>query len=530
MRLFRQREAFRILVIAGMMTCLASAAGELARRVLPVFDPAPLVALAFLVCLEGIAGDRLLRQLPEASLRLRLRLVEWVVILLLLRLVLLLTQGWEAASATLTRWLARPQALIDGGILAGALLLFIVWQLGILMAQALEALGPEADEPPPKDSAAYYAWLTRPKAASRSQGWENLRQLYLGGGAVLLICSGLARLDISAALSLRHPAVAGIILNALLYFALGLLLLAQGHFARLQARWEREGVPVSRSLARRWASLGVAFALGVALLVLLLPTRPSLALFGAVFDLLAAALGFLTALAMVGMAGLGYLLGLLARLLGLQMARGGAAPVTMPVLVQAQPAAQRLNWWEAVQGLVLWALIAGVVLYALVRFVRDRRDLWRQLVERGGPAAWVATLWRSLWRWLHAQSKQMGAAWQRLFPRKVSVRQEATLRVRWPRPRSPREQVRLLYLVAVQHLREAGWPRHPADTPVEYAGRLVSQLPEAGHDLNTLTSAFVEARYGQREMTSQDVHPVRAALQRLWARLRRARGGVDGNS
>ena len=525
MKLFRQQEAFRILLVAGMMACLASAAGELARRVVPTFDPVPLVALAFLVCLEGVASDRLLRQLPEASMRLRLRLVEWVVILLLARLVLLPAQGWEAAYAALAQWVVRPQSLVDAGFVAASLLLFVVWESGILMARALEALGPEADEPPPKDSAAYYAWLTRPRAASSGQGWENLSHLYLGGGAALLVCSGLARLDISAALSLRHPVIAGIVLNALLYFALGLLLLAQGHYARLQARWERGAVPVSQPLARRWAALGVAFAIGVALLVLLLPTRPSLALFGAIFDLIGTALGFLVGLALVGMAGLGYLFGLLARLLGFQTAQGGSMPATMPLLTPVQPSGQKTSWWETIQGLVLWALIAGAVVYAVARFVRERRDLWRLLAARGGPVGWVAVLVQALWRWLRRQGQRVGDGWQRLRARRGPASTVGgKVRSLWPRPRTPRDQVRLLYLVAVQRLREAGWPRRPADTPVEYAGRLASALPESGEDLDAITTAFVEARYAEREMAPQEVNPVRAAWRRLWARLRARRG------
>ncbi|MDI7275954.1 MAG: hypothetical protein QME94_08235, partial [Anaerolineae bacterium] len=401
MRLFRVGEAFRILLIATMMACLASAVLELVARVLPGFDPTPLLLLAPIVCLEGIATDRLARQLPDASLRLRLRLVEWVIILVLLRLALTLTQGLDALGSAAARWLAHPSSLLDAGLFAAAALLFAVWWLGMAMSRALEALGPEADEPPPKDSAAYYAWMTRPQVAQRGEGWQRLVQLLLAGGMLVLVASGLARLDVQAALSLRNPAIAGIVGNVLVFFVLGFVLLAQGHYAALRARWEREGVPVAVPLPRRWAFLAIGFSVTVALLALLLPTRPSLELFAAVFDLLWTALYYLSSVVLVVMALVGYLFSLLGRLLGIPPATSTGRRLVVRFLPpEPQRAAQRLRWWEALQGFLLWALILAVVIYALVRFVREREHLWRELGARRGPLAWLIRLLGTVWRWL----------------------------------------------------------------------------------------------------------------------------------
>ncbi len=516
MSIWRKEETFRILAVATMMACIASAVAEAVRRVATGFDPALLVGLAFLVCLEGIATDRLARQLPDASQRLRLRLVEWVVILLLLRLALPLAQGPAMLAASVARWIAVPQSLIDGGLLAGAILLFGVWILALKMSQALEALGPEADAPPPKDSAAYYAWLTRPRADTHGEGWAGLIQLFLTGGVVLLLGGALARVDVGAALSLRHPAIAGIVGNALLYFGLGFALLAQGNYAMLRANWERNTVGVSRRLAARWTALGAGFVLLMAFVALLLPVRPSLTLFGAVFDALAMALYYAASAVLTVFAAVAYLLGWLASLLGMESG-GEDAPLSMRLTPpQAQPPRQPVAWWEAIQGLVLWAIILGVVTYALVRFVRERRGLLAQLSARG-PLRWICGLLTSVWRWLSRSGGRMGAHLRSLISRPAKGAGVAPRRRRplWPRPRGPREQVRLLYLVAVEQAARRGLTRAAQDTPYEYARRLEPYMSEAGDDLEVLTQAFVEARYSPREFSATEVGPLRAALRRL---------------
>lgn len=524
MKLFRVGEAFRILTVAAMMTCVASAVLELVARVLPGFDPVLLVLLAPLVCLEGIATDRLARQLPDASLRLRLHLVEWVVILLLLRLALVLAQGIDALGVAAAYWLAHPTGLFDGGLIGGAALLFIVWWLGIAMSRGLEALGPEAEAPPPRDSAAYYAWITRPRVAQRAEGWENLVRLFLMGGMVVLVASGLSRLDVQAALSLRNPAIAGILGNVLGYFALGFVLLAHGQYAALRQRWEREGVPVAAQLPRRWTVLAVLFTVMVAMLALLLPTRPSLKLFAVAYDLIWRVVYYVWAAVMVVLALVGYLFTLLGRLLGL-----GPAPSSGEGIVvrfsppQPQAPAQRLAWWEALQGLLLWALIVAAVCYAAVRFVREREHLWRELAGRRGPLGWLARVARAVWRWFAGARAGLELRWRRLVARGRQVQpadRRGRRRARY-RAGTLREQVRLLYLLGLEEMGQAGRPRAVSDTPYEYAQRHAPQLEEGGEELEQLTEAFVQARYSRHEFTADEVGPLRGALRRLRDACRR---------
>lgn len=527
MKLFRADELPRILLIAAMMAAIAISAGQLAERLVPGFDPALLALLASLFCLEGIAADRLARQFSEASLRLRLHVSEWVVLLAALRLVLSLSQGSQALAGQAARWLARPQTMVDGGLFAAATLLAVVWWLGIQMSRCLEALGPEAEAPPPQESAAFYAWLTRPQEDGPGEGWSRLRRHVLTGGTLLLLCSGLARLDLQLALSLRHPAVAGIVGNALVYFLLGFGLLGQGHYAMLQARWRRQQVPLSQPLGRRWAALAIAFALGVALLALLMPVRPSLALFGAAFQ---AIWGIALLLAQVGLAvlaALAYLLHLLVQLLGLP-STAGRTPAPLPAMPAPQPPQPApAAWWEAVQGLVLWALLLATLIHALNRFVRERKGLWWSLAACGGPLAWLAKLLTSLATWFGGLGQSAAVRWQGWRQRARSAARTPLRRPRllWPKPRNAREQVWLLYLLSLREAAHLAPARAPADTPYEYARRAAPQLSEASGDLQAVTDAFVSARYSPRDPAPQDLGPVRAAYQRLRRACKRRASG-----
>mgnify|MGYP005855068949 FL=1 len=521
MKLFGRQETFRILVVAAMMGALSAAAGGLANRLTPSFDPSLLVTVAFLVCLEGISTDRLARRLPEASALLRLHLVEWAVIVVLLRLVLSLSNGLETLAADLVRWLERPQSLVDGGLALAGALLFGVWMLGLQMSRSLETLDPDVEAPPPEDSAAYYAWLTRPQTDRPGEGWQRLVTLFLVGGGAVLIFSGLTYVDIQAALRLQHPATPGLVGNALLYFVLGFVLLAQAHYTMLRRRWDRRGVTVVQTLRRRWITWGLAFVASVAVASLLLPVRPSLALFVAAFAVLVKLFEVLTLLTIMLLSVLGYLFSWLGRLFGSPASGGPATEPLRPMLPPPAPEGQPVAWWVAIQGLVLWAVIVVALSYAVIRFVRDRRGLW-QGWARHGLRGWILGLATSIWSWLTRASKQVSFRLRALVSRSGSLLEKGGRpRVAWPRARTARERVRLLYLLALRQAAEVGWARQRHETPYDYAALMGQRLDESAQVLRVLTEAFVQARYAPREFAASEVGPLRALYQRLRRKLRR---------
>lgn len=82
----------------------------------------------------------------------------------------------------------------------------------------------------------------------------------------------------------------------------------------------------------------------------------------------------------------------------------------------------------------------------------------------------------------------------------------------------PRNKIYFYYQAFLRRSGESGHPRSLSQTPSEFAQRLDSALPEAEPDIETLTTAFIEARYTPREIAPQAVN----LAQRTWQRLRKA--------
>ena len=61
-------------------------------------------------------------------------------------------------------------------------------------------------------------------------------------------------------------------------------------------------------------------------------------------------------------------------------------------------------------------------------------------------------------------------------------------------------------------------PRKPSQSPTEYAAALERALPEAVEDIDSITAAFVEARYSRNDVNPGDASAVKAT----WGRIRRA--------
>jgi hypothetical protein len=82
----------------------------------------------------------------------------------------------------------------------------------------------------------------------------------------------------------------------------------------------------------------------------------------------------------------------------------------------------------------------------------------------------------------------------------------------------PRRQIYFFYLAMIRRGAEQGLRRGPSQSPSEYAVLLEKALPSSVEDIDSITEAFVEARYSRHK-----VEPKEAALVKTtWARIRRA--------
>jgi hypothetical protein len=85
---------------------------------------------------------------------------------------------------------------------------------------------------------------------------------------------------------------------------------------------------------------------------------------------------------------------------------------------------------------------------------------------------------------------------------------------------TPRERVLYYYLSIVRRAGQQGFPRRRHQTPHEYSTTLESNLPQLEEDIETLTQAFIEARYSRHELAPDQEQRVRANWERVKSALR----------
>jgi hypothetical protein len=394
----------RPLLVTTMLACLAMPLVRLLEWLFEGWDGTYLVVFVFVAGLEGILSERALRRRRMTGYAyLASRAAEVLILLLLLKLFSYVSLGLDALQADLrlladpALWLMEPGRLISNQDLLAAMVFLPLWIGSLGVARMLSELDVGAGKgrpPADKTSTEYYLWLTQPPIArDRQSVLEGLAETFLWGGVAMLVAA--------TVIQFLFPEAAALAVPMLLYFALGIALLSQGRYSVLHTIWERQGILVQRSVARRWLLWGGVFLVGVALAALLLPTRyavgPARALMH-LLSLLFAVLSFLVGLFL-------FLISLPLALLLPSLDRPtmpSAAP--MPVPPAEQVGGESLPWAEVLASALFWVVILAIVGYALLRFVRDRMGTLEG--EEGVAGTW----WQRILLWL----RELWHSWQKL--------------------------------------------------------------------------------------------------------------------
>ena len=163
-------------------------------------------------------------------------------------------------------------------------------------------------------------------------------------------------------------------------------------------------------------------------------------------------------------------------------------------------------------------VVAILLLFLILRIY------WRERKAAGGWEPWrgLAKLWQALWAWLLGWKNRVTLRFGRASrpPAGETLEAGPSWWQRW-RARTARDRVRRLYLALLQRAAQAGHPRRPDQTPFEYEAALKPRVAGEENALDTLTSAFVQARYSRREFQSEEVSLLRRIWQRLQAALRK---------
>lgn len=497
---------FRPLIITIMIMCLNISIVNMVRLVNPAWNGAYFLLGMLLTTVEAIYSYRVLHHWRSRGISvLRYRLAELAVLILLLKLLSFMDKPLAYVAAQLHLLWQQPFAFLTIEFYIIIVLAFIAWMMATETIEDFEALyDPYSDNRMPLDS-----------LASR----------FFWGGIILLLISGItqwvARAGAASLTDWGRPSLGGVIVNVLVYFVLGLVLLSQVNLTRLMVRWRIQKIAVAPGLIKQWAKYGVIFLGLVGLVAFLLPTQYTL--------------GFLTTAGYVVQFMLGVLVFIfqllfllvtipiswLLSFFGVAAPNSGNADPPVPPPAPQTSSGPAPPWLEILRSLVFWLVTLAIVGYLIKSYLDDHPELPAQL-KRFKLLRGLFNLLSQLWQRLTAWA-QTGLD---MLPKKIrrasGDQNPATTNRHWNlfgfRNLSPRERILHYYLNILKRAQTKGAGRQGHQTPYEYQPHLQQSAPDVQTEIQLITDTFVHARYSREPFNKEQVTLVKA----LWQRIRKA--------
>lgn len=511
---------FRPSAIGGMIACIVLSVVALARLFVPAWNGTYLVVGCVLIALEANYSYRLIRarRLQGAEM-LRFRGVELAMLFILLKIGSYVGDSWSHVLADVQTWLRQPQSLLTLENFFAFGLVFLSWRVSTQTLKDLERINE-----PPEQNRRYVPPI------------ETLTERFFWGGMALLIIAGITRIGIAALLNLSHPPVPGIVLNVLVYFLLGLVMLGHIHFTWLYQKWQTAEIRVAEGLAGRWIRYSLAFIGLATLAAFLLPTGYTVNLLDTASIILSILVYVVVLLFQLIMLIITLLLTPLIMLFGNKTTIPPPLDIPLYEPLQESGGGAALGWFEIVKSLLFWIVMLGMIFYVVRSYLHDHPELPEAVTTLKVFRAlcnFLLALWRRLAGLAEAINERIPRGLSLQWIRMRSKPTEAGFRFFRLGALSPRERVLYYYLSTLHRAGRLGFPRHRSQTPHEYNVALEPHLPEAQQEMTLLTRAFVEARYSQHTVDRQQEKRVRAVWQQVKAALRalrqtsEAEGGVD---
>ncbi|MBN1305485.1 MAG: DUF4129 domain-containing protein [Anaerolineales bacterium] len=503
---------------ALMMVCLALTMGSLVIRLIPTWQSWGIAILSFFISLERLYTHKQFRYYPFLNLERFLSfLTRWTIVLILVKLVVGLSHGLAYFLEQIPLWQKEfLGAFIDAELVIGMFIVAASWMLSGSFAALLNEMS-----------------IRQPMLEASPDGQIKpiriqLLDLILISCAFLVFVTSLTRIDLRAMLTeskliiLNLPPLAGGGTSTLFYFMFGLTLLSQTHFVNLHTHWSLENIPVSGNLSRDWAIYSIAFLLGLILIVSLLPTNYSLGLLGVLGAILDAIFKIIFYIAQGIMLVMVMIIGLTLQLLTSGQAQQESMPQTVTPPVITNPTEFVFPpWWPLVKSVFFWFSFTVLVIFAVAWYIKQHQEILEAL--RKLPV-WQAAL--KFWAWLRntsarvrdGLSKTVQDSRKRLRAQLSNAQYTLRSRLLNFRELTPRRKVFFFYLALIRRSEETGLERRSSQTPYEYAATLDKAFPVVGEDIDSLTEAFIDARYSRREIGSEDV----SLVKRYWNKIRQA--------
>lgn len=506
------------LILSLMIICFIFSLVQFVDALFLEWEGGYLVFLGLLVALEAFYTQRLRQNLiildPEWGL---FYLSEFVVFLLVLKVFQLFSHG----SAGFLEQLDAMRLNFTGGFfnheyLINLCLILIVWYVSVSFAAPIDALRVDQRRLRLEEEVG----LGAERAAARRRLVDQMLAL----GLVMVFLASLLHFEPASGWFQERATRLGVI-AAMVYFVLGLVLLSLTQFTLLQMRWALNRIPVSRGIAARWAGYSFLFLSLLGAFALFLPTRYTrgvLLVLAWLLNLMIALFAFLSWLVTFLVFSLAVLF---ANLIGAPPAPEAAPPLAMPTPLPPSEVETILQMPAQLIAILVWTGVLVLMGYLLAYYYRSRRQEVDGL-RRIPILAWLSGLWRWLIAWLRAARRQAAQALASGVERLRLKKSLSPLQSPWGyaslRRMTPRQTVIFYYHRLLRRGEQCQVPRHPSQTPYEYAAQLTPDLRLAQepleHDLKLMTEQFVEARYSRHEISPEQVGRVRQS----WEHLRRA--------
>ena len=483
----------------GMITCFALIIIQFLSWLDPSLDGRGMFLVCALAALEAFLSFWLINHLSTARSQIFLyRGTEVAILLIILKFFTELRAGTASFWNNFLLWPDEfPFNILTGHYLMIVLAVLAAWQAGNLFAADLALLGSDDNNFPDE-------------RLKNTTVRTLIQRRFLRLGILVVF---LAAIPAQSALLLPMPVVSNTVPAGIAYFVLGIILLSLTRYITLENTWWQDKIP------RRWFSYSALILAILVFLVSWLPTDYGMGFFDtlmAVFRLLSQIIVYFVILIQL-------LIALIAHLFGQTSAvtQGQAPVVTMPTdLLPALTKASTFNW-ELVKSIILWGSLVVLAVIALRQYIAFNRDLAEEF-RRFRPIHWLVNAWERFKAAFRKTNQSIGNFVQNSLQR---LRQLAPASARpsgeWdyvnPRRLPSRQKIIFYYLALVRRAREAGLPRQENQTPYEYARSLAPHLNEEQAGVESMTEAFIEARYSRHDI------PAKAARQTesVWETVRR---------
>ena len=378
----------RVMVLV-MCACLAVTIQQVLRVFFPHLGWGHLSWVGLLVACESLVSLARLSKGEQINITAGAYwLVEWVVLLLFVKVSTLIGIGRQALLDQITGWqLDFGRFFFDDVFFLTAITAGCNWGLAAWYGHDLQSI--EADDRLLNFS--NREGLTSDRDATR----REMMNRFIWVGLLLVFLTGIARFG-SQGSDPGQPGLSNDSRVVLLgYFLAGMVLISQMQLSVLRAGWLWERIPFDLHISQRWVITSILVLGAVAFLALKLPNESMLGLLPTLtilFSWIEILLYIVLTIISIPIFLLIYLMNLL-----FGPAQRLAVRSPPPRLVLPRQAEQPYNipWLEALQSVIFWSVLFGVIVYALIQYLRQNRDLVEQ-VRRLGALRWLGQVWDHL--------------------------------------------------------------------------------------------------------------------------------------